>query len=146
MTPAARRFCSLRELIAAIDDFSETLKIETLANWSSTSSKCVLKKLQVKLFNLQTLRIPDISFSYSFLAAAILEPFLLGSGFCDLRIEFEKQSMASLLFSYIFNGYLRNKLAWTNKQCLYLTMAAALLMAALVRSFLYLCLFRFALV
>ena len=31
MTPAARRFCSLRELIAAIDDFSETLQIENLA-------------------------------------------------------------------------------------------------------------------
>ena len=40
MTPAARRFCSLRELIVAIKDLSETLKIENHAKWGSTS-KCI---------------------------------------------------------------------------------------------------------
>ena len=33
MTPAARRFCSLRELMMAVDDLSETFIIEKLVRW-----------------------------------------------------------------------------------------------------------------
>ena len=88
MTPAARRFCSLRELIAAIDDFSETLKIENRANWGSTSKRInVPEKVSGQTIQLADSQNPRYLSSYSFLAAAILEPFLFGRGFCDLRIR-----------------------------------------------------------
>ena len=62
-------------------------KLRILQTKVPTLSKCVLKSSRSN-YSACRLSESQISLSYSFLAAAaILEPFLLGSGFCDLRMR-----------------------------------------------------------
>ena len=103
---------SLKELIAAIDNFSETLKVENLANLSSNIVKMCAEKLQVKLFSLQTLRIPDISFLFLLGRRRNLRAFPLGQWL--LWPENEKQSMAPL---WPVSSVSPGRLHWEGLQC-----------------------------